>query len=61
MLKVINGNMDLKYGLKHVQNWEASRGLAVVEASKWLPLASRKHLIVPRLIGTLEGVKNSQH
>ena len=53
--------MDLKYDLKHTQNYEASRGLAVVEVSKWLPLASSKHLPVSRLIGTLEGIKNSQH
>ena len=53
--------MDLKYGLKHVQNYEARRGLADLEVSKWLPLAFSKHLPVPRLIGTLKGVKNSQH
>ena len=35
--------MDLKYGLKHVQNYDVSRGLAVVEVSNWLSLASRKH------------------
>ena len=53
--------MDLKYGLKHVQNYEASRGLAVLEVSKWILLASSKHLPVRRLIGTLKGVKNSQN
>ena len=44
--------VDMKYGLKHVQNYDASRGLAVLEVSKWLPLASSKHLPVPRLRGT---------
>ena len=53
--------MDLKYGLRHVQNFEASKDLAVLEVSKWLALASSKYLPVPRLIRTLEGVKNSQH
>ena len=36
--------------------------LVVLEVSKWLPLASNKHLPVPRLIGTLEqGVKYSEN
>ena len=48
--------------VNNVQNYDASRGLAVLEVSKWLPLASSKHLPAPRLIGTLEeGVKYSQN